>query len=343
MRTKSSFSRIGDGLFEFVRINFFLIALILVGCGGGVGGTGGGGGGDGSGGGGGVGGTGVVAMGAVSKTEPATLTVNGTAFQITADTKVLIDAQPAQVTDLQLGMVVEIDAYKDTTTAIIEAEVISYKNALTGPISTINPDCRSMVVLGQTVKVNTHTLPSLTHGLCDFGVGQIVEVSGYVIDPGTNSILATFIRAKAPSQHSNVSGIVAGLSIPQKIFLIGALTVDYAGATVEPVGATLAAGQRVEVKGIITGVDAITATEIEIHAQGLGGTSGTEIEVTGFVRNLNGSNFTVNGQAVNGGAATISGALSNGVAVHVHGKLDANDAVIATEIEVKEAELPESD
>ena len=309
-----------------------------MGCGGGVGGTGGGGGSDGGGGGGGVGGTGIVSMGTVRKTEPATITVNNTAYQITAATKVTIDGQGAPVTDLQPGMVVEVDAYKYTDTQITEAEIITYKNTLTGPISSISSNCNSMVVLGQAIEADAHTLPTLVNGLCDYSIGQIVEVSGYVSDTLLNAIRATFIRLKTASQQVNVSGNIASVSVPQKTFAIGALTIDYANAVFEPVNAVPEAGRFARVDGIATGADTVAATKVEMTPQGLGGTAGKEAEVTGFISDLSGTNFTVNGQAINASKAKISpttSALENGVKVEVHGKFNAQSVIDATEIEVK--------
>ncbi len=313
-------------------------ALILGGCGGGVGGTGGNGGGGDGGGNGGVGGTGVVSLGTVTKAEPTAITVNGTAYQVTAETQVSIDANNAAVTDLQPGMVVEVDAYKYLEPLVTEAEKITYKNSLTGPISKINADCGSMFVLGQLVEADSHTLPALTRGLCDFGIGQLVEISGFISDPVANSIRATFIRVKAPSEQISVSGSISSVSAPQKLFVIGALTIDYGGAIFEPLGAVPEAGKFVRVEGISTGLDTLTATEVEVTTTGLGGAAGTEAEVTGFISDLSGSTFSVNSQAVDASKAKVSPAtavLANGVKVEVHGKLNAKGVIDAIEIEVK--------
>ncbi len=315
-----------------------LIGSLLSGCGGGVGGTGGGGDGGGGSGGGGVGGTGIVSMGTVKKTEPATITVNNTAYQITAETKVTLDGKGAPVTDLQPGMVVEVDAYKYTDTQITEAEVITYKNTLTGPISSINGNCGSMVVLGQIIEADTHTLPTLVNGLCDYSIGEIVEVSGYVSDTVLNAIRATFIRIKAASQKVNMSGNIASVSAAQKTFVIGALTIDYANAEFEPSNAVPAVGRFARVSGIATGFDTVAATEVEMNPEGLGGNAGNEAEVTGFVSNLSGTTFTVNGQAINASKAKISpetATLANSVKVEVHGKLNTQSEIDASEIEVK--------
>jgi Domain of unknown function (DUF5666) len=277
-------------------------------------------------------------MGTVKKTEPATITVNNTAYQITAETKVSVDGQSAPVTDLEPGMVVKVDAYKYTDTQVTEAEIITYKNTLTGPISSINGNCGSMVVLGQTIEADTHTLPTLVNGLCDYSIGQIVEVSGYVSDTELNAIRATFIRLKAASQKINVSGNIASVSAPQKTFVIGALTIDYTNAVFEPANAVADVGRFARVEGIATGLDTVAATEVEMNPEGLGGTPGNEAEITGFVSNLSGTNFTVNGQAINGSHAKISpttATLANGVKVEVHGKFIAQSVIDAIEIEVK--------
>lgn len=314
-----------------------LTIILLAGCGGGVGGTGGGDAGGGTGGGG-AGGTGVVSQGTISKAEPASLTVNGTAYQITASTTVTVDAQPARVTDLQPGMFVEIGAYKYTESHLSEAKTITYKNTLTGPISSINANCASMIVLGQTVEADNNTLPALINGLCDYNPGQMVEVSGFISDPMANSVLATFIRLKSASQKINVSGAISNVLVEQKIFVVGALTIDYANAKIEPAGATPAIGQFAQVRGIATSPDTLSATEVEITTQGLGGAPGIEAEVSGFISNLSGKTFTINGQAIDSSHAKVSPAttlLANGLKVDVHGKLSVIGVIDATEIEVE--------
>ena len=334
-----------SGLARFFRLlpRFRLIAplltvLVLVGCGGGVGGTGGGGGGGGGGDGGGVGGTGVVSLGTVTTASPAAVIINGTSFQVTAETKVIIDSQSAQVADLQPGMVVEIDAYKYTVTQITEAEKIVYRNTATGPISTISPTCGSMVILGQTVEADAHTLPTLTRGLCDFSIGTIVEVSGFISDPVANSVLATFLRAKPPSERINVSGNIASVSLAQKRLVIGALTIDYASATFEPVGAIPQVGKFARAEGIASGSATMTATAVELFKTGLIGGGGTEAELTGFISNLSGLSFFINDQGIDASHAKISPttmSLANGIKVEVHGKLNATHIVEAIEIEIE--------
>ena len=285
-----------------------------------------------------MGGTGVVSLGTVTQAGPAAVTVNTTSFQVTANTKVTINAVPAQVTDLQPGMVVEVEAYKYPNTHVTEAEKISYKNILTGPISTISANCGSMIILGQTIEADSHTLPTLMRGLCDFSVGQLVEISGFVSNPVTNSVLATFIRLKGPSHNISVSGNIASVLPPQKSFTIGALTIDYSGAVLKPSGATPVVGKFAQVEGIATGPDTVTASEVEISSTGYVGVEGTEAEVSGFISNLSGFNFSVNGQAVNASAATISPAtasLADGAKVEVHGTFNGVGVIKATEIEIK--------
>lgn len=329
---------LGRSLSLFLLI---LVAQAIPGCGGGVGGTGGGGGGDGGGGGGGVGGTGIVAMGAVKSAGPTAVTVNNTAYQVTAKTKVTFGAQPVPVTDLQPGMVVEVGAYKYTDTQITEAETITYNDALTGPITSIAANCSSMIVLGQTVEVDSYTLPTLTNGLCDFTAGQVVEISGYISDVAANIIRASFIRLKSTLAPINVSGTIASVSIPQKTFVIGGITIDYASAVVEPIGTVPEGGRFVRVTGISTTSDTITATKIEFETHVTGGEAGREAEVTGFVSALSGFNFNVNGRAIDASRAKISPTntvLANGLKVEVHGKISAQSIIVATEIEVKPAE-----
>lgn len=307
------------------------------GTGGGAGGGGGGTGGGGNGGVGGVGGTGIVALGTVAGF--GSIVVNGSHYEVTPATKVAVDDNTAATaTDLKLGMVVEIAGRQNATTALRDADTITYRSNVIGPISQIALDCKSMTVMGQSVDADANTLPTLNNGLCDFNLGDIVEVSGFVTDAPKNVIRATLLQPKAAPALLRLSGQIDGLDEQQKSLLIGKLTVDFGGAELKPQGITLHKGDQVIVAGTLAAADRLTATSVTMVRVGLGVTAGTEAEVEGYVANLSGKTFTINGQPVDASTAVIEPAtaqLQGGIKVEVEGKVDNQGVLVAAKIEVK--------
>ncbi len=318
--------------------------IVLAGCGGGggvvasggVGGTGGGAGG-GAGGNGGVGGTGVVALGAISGF--GSVVVNGTHFDVTAQTQIKIDDEDtASAEDLELGMVVEIVAYQDTNTGVTKAQSITYQGNVTGPIGAIDSGCRSMTVLSQTVQIDAQTQPPLVNGVCDFAAGEVVEVSGLVSNASANSIRATLIRRKSAGAPLKLSGELSSLDAAQQTFEIGSLTVLYAGASIEPAGVVLAPGMQAEVSGSLTAPDRLAATSVKVVPMSSVPRAGTEAEIQGFLENLNGRTFTVNGQVIDATSASIepiNAQFAVGLKVEVEGKFDDRGVVVAKKVSVE--------
>jgi Domain of unknown function (DUF5666) len=304
---------------------------------GGVGGTGGGGG-QGTGGGGGVGGTGVVALGPLAKTQANQIAVNGTTFDTTTATQVRIDDATTTAAALEDGMLVLVAGHKDQPAQNFQAQTVTYRSNVRGPVESIAPNCASMVVLGQPVLVNANTKPALKQGTCDFTLGEILDVNGLVTDKQSNKVLATFVRRNAAPGAFEVAGTIASASPPNKTFVIGTLTVEYEEAEIIPQGSVPAAGSNVLVRGEAASPGTLKALKVEISNPNLGGSAGTEAHLDGFVSGLSGSKFNVSGQAVDASAAVLDShglSLANGRRVEIEGKFDAHGVVIATKVEIK--------
>ena len=319
---------------------FIMVTPLLSGCGGGGGGVAGGGGSvpvDGGGGNGGVGGAGVVAQGSISGF--GSVIVGGTEFETSGATKVIINENTnAATADLKLGMVVDIEAHKFATILRTEAETITYHNNVRGPIESIALNCTSMVVMGQMVQVDADVRPTLLHDACDLSVGANVEISGLVVDPPINVIRATLIDAVGVADKLQVSGLISKVDSVKKTFAIGALLVDYGGASVSPAGASVNSGASVIVTGAALSANRLTASLIMVTKSGFDAKAGTEAEVEGFIVDLAGKTFTVNGKSVDASTAVIepSGAtLGDGLRVEAEGKLDPLGVIIAAKVSVK--------
>ncbi len=320
------------------------LCCCLYGCGGGggaqlasggVGGTGGGGG-QGAGGGGGVGGTGVVALGTIARTESSKIVIGSIGFEITPTTAVLVDDNASTPAALRSGMLVLAEGYKDTATQTTQAEKVIYRSNVRGPVESISADCKSATVLGQPVAVRSTTEPPLARGACDLTIGELLDVSGPVSDAERNSIVASFIRRAATPTTLQVIGAIA--SADEHKLTVGGLTVDFENAQISPASARLVAGATVVVNGQLSGPQLLNAAEIELVEAGIPGAAGQEGHLKGYIDNLSGTSFTVNGQAVNAATAVLNPpglVFANGQRVEIEGRFDAQGILVASHIEAE--------
>lgn len=321
-----------------------LLCGLLPGCGGGgnsqiadggVGGTAGGGG-KGTGGGGGVGGTGVVALGTLAQAQAGQIVVNSTAFATTASTQVRIDDNTTTPAALRDGMFVLVEGYKDTATQETEAEKVVYRSNVRGPVESVSEDCKSAVVLGQPVSVTANTRPAFADGACDLTIGELVDVSGLVSDAPSNTIVASFIRRMATPSELQVMGAVA--SSREHEFTVGKLSVDYEHARLTPPAGVVTRESTVLVKGHSGDPGQLIATEVEIVTAGIAAAAGHEAHIEGYISNLSGTSFKVNGQSVDTASAVLdptSLVLANGLRVEIEGRLNGQGVLVATHLELK--------
>ncbi len=336
-----------------VTLTFFLCCLV-VGCGGGgfsggapsggpiadggVGGTGGNGG-AGTGGGGGVGGTGVVALGTIASASSEQIVVNMVAFDTTPATAVRIDDSDTTLAELRDGMLVLVEGYKDTATQKTEAEKITYRSNVRGPLESISADCKSAVVLGQPIMLTARTQPALAGGACELTLGELLDVSGLVIDAQRNTISASFVRRMATPAQFQVTGVAA--NVQDHELTLGTLKVDYEHAQINPAAGSITPGSTILVKGQASEPHTLRATAIDVLKAGVPAAPNIEAHLEGFIADLNGTSFKISGQLVNAGGAVRDPptlVLSNGIRVEVEGRFDAHGVVAATHIEAKSSE-----
>jgi hypothetical protein len=291
--------------------------------------------------GGGVGGTGI-SQGPI--TAFGSVFVNGVEFS-TKGTVINKNGSPSIQDDLRKGMVVTVQGTFDANGTKGTANQLDFNDNLEGPIQSIDNGTQSLVVMGQTVKVDSGTRYEVVTGFGDLQIGYVIEVSGLPQAGGT--ILATYIELMStsytPGEEIEVKGMISGLDPSAHSFLIGSLTVDYNGLTSDnlPRGG-LSDGIFVEVKSTagfdINGV--LIASKVESFNGGISGNEGSRLELEGFVTQfdpLNPNNFDVNGQPVSTTGATVyEGGISSDLAlnarVEVEGTLDANGVLIANKI-----------
>ncbi len=227
--------------------------------------------------------------------------VNGKKFE-TNDVEVIHDGQsercsisPTTHCGLKEGMTVTVTGSFNGDQR--SASTVSQKDAVEGLVQSVAADGLSLVVMGQTVLVDSTTLIDiniLNRNILNLVAGtDSVEVNGHIRPDGV--IQATFIEKKpAGSVTPEVRGFVAGHDAAANTFKIGGLNVVYDNNTIisdMPVpSGTNWNTLFVEVKGTVfnSGTSTLTATKVEPENQGLGNNR-DEFEVEGFVTELVGA------------------------------------------------------
>jgi hypothetical protein len=174
---------------------------------------------------------------------------------------------------VKLGMKVEVQADDNG-----RANTLKISPELFGKIAAGSRTADGFVVAGQTVKVSVvatqTTAVTVFEGvanLAGLADGDFVEVHG--ARDGSGNIVATRVERKDPSAAAaiRVTGTVSGFNSADKTFTVGGLIVKFDTATrMNPVGATIANGQRVAVWSDtpIAG-NQLTAKSLSVRASGL--------------------------------------------------------------------------
>ena len=283
--------------------------------------------------------TAVVSSGPITRF--GSVILNGIEFD-TTQAEIRVEDQSVREDELRIGMRVTVEGIRDSNSVARATRVVFRKN-VEGLIDRIDVVNNTLVVLGQTVLVDSLTLiedraQSSSIALSALAVGQFVEVSGLVDANGT--ILATRIERKtgfvAGVTEVEVRSTLSGLDTNARIFVLGALTVNFGTATV--VGA-LRNGVFVQVRGTQTAPgNSITATRVTVEDPTVGGAAGTKIEAEGFVTAFtSATDFRVNGQAVTTTAQTVfeNGTVTDlalNARLEVEGQLGTNGTLVAEKI-----------
>lgn len=257
---------------------------------------------------------------------------------------IMMDGEPATLSDLKVGMVVAIHGTVNQSSGVAEASQIRFMDDAEGPITALNRVTNRFQVLGRTVLfdeltvVDGATLDTLANG-------NMVQVSGQW--RSQERIQATHIERKANAYVNGmmmeVKGQISGLDPGTQHFNIGAQRCNYAGATLELGGATLADGMYVEVStnSPMSNGDMVL-DRIQLHDRDRDRdhtcTSDCDFELEGFVTSFTSTTeFEVDGQPVTTTASTtyVHGTvdtLAIDVRLAVDGTLDTNGVLVADRI-----------
>ena len=303
-------------------------AMLMAGCGGG------GGGGDGTP----PVATGSSATGAI--TGFGSIIVGGVRFDDSAASVHDDDGDSLNRGDLKLGMVVRIKGGKKTddgSSIRANADSIEVHSELQGPVDSKAADSKSIIVLGQTVKISATTFFEDGLSLATLAVGAVVEVHGFV-DPVSNNLTATRIESKPNAKVFKLQGTVSALNTAPavKTFKLGTLTISYLTAVV-PSSLTLANGSVVRVRLALTPLTG-TRTALKVQKFEIEKEDRNEAEVEGIITAFTSTAlFSVNGLQVNAGNIVVPAGVKLGARVEVEGSV-VNGVLVAKKVKLEDGE-----
>lgn len=306
-------------------------AMLLVACGGGGGGDG----------------AAAATTSTLAKTTTGTISgfgsviVNGVRFDDSSAIVVGDDDAASSNGELKLGMEVEIQSDKDSN----QASRIAYGSALLGPVNSVNTGTSTLVVLGQTVRVNSSTVfgTDLVGGLSAVKVGSVVNVHG-LFDASTGTTVATRVDVTPNAPVYRLRGLVSKLDTTAMTLNLGGQPVSYKALSATDAPQGLANGKVFRAKLDTTQVNgywvARRLKSAEPHEE-----NQHEADKSGFITEFtSATSFKVNGMTVDASKASFpdgKDSLKLGTRVEIQGTV-VNGVLVATKVEV-ESEQKERD
>ena len=275
--------------------------------------------------------------------------VNGVHYD-TSSASFLIDGTAGSGADLGLGDIVFVAGQLAPRATRGTAQQVVSNHVLQGEVQSVAADAASMVALGQTVRVDQHTVLGLglEAGITALAPGDLVSVSGFRNDAG--DVLATRIARQAGgTANFKTTGAVTSVDSSGQRLQINGLTVDYSAAQLLPADAAnaLAPGVFVEVKAAtFTDGQVFRATSVEITRQRFAGAADAGADVEGYITSLdsNGGTFHIDGLPIVATGATDGiGTLATGTRLQVKGALNTSGQVVAGQIRTFPFSIPPND
>lgn len=276
--------------------------------------------------------TGITASGVV--TALGSIVVNDVRYDV-AEAAVSINGLPATPVDLAPGQVTVVEGALDADGTTGTAARVLVEVQVAGPVSAVyrNPD--RLVILGQTIAVQSNTvIPERddTLPLGGLAVGNDVEVSGFADSSGV--LHARRISSRRIRTPLLLTGYIANLDANASTFTVNGQAVNYAGAGLTGFDAPFdGARVRISLQGLAAGT--LNADRIELLDPGLPGALGDLASVQGWITRFESqTDFDVDGHPVVGtqSSAGVSGDIGLDAFVSVTGTLLADGVVQATGI-----------
>ena len=291
----------------------WLVAALVIACGGGVG----------------TGGTGAFASGPI--TGFGSIIVEGIHFDDSIARIEDDDSSGRSRSDLRLGTMVEVQSgeIRDGAAAASQVRIVS---SLIGSVESVAAD--ALVVNGLTVRVNAGTVidDRFGGGITAIAVDRVVEVFGFV---SATEIVATRIEPKDGATTYKFRGMVSAMNTQARTFDIGSQHFIYPGS-VSGIN-ELRDGAFVRV---VIGLQPDAQGRWVVSAVGNTGQGNVDRDqakargvITSFASN---ASFAVGGTVVDASTAQIvGGPLAAGLRVEVEGRLQAG-VLIASSVEVED-------
>ncbi|MDB6088673.1 MAG: hypothetical protein JWN85_1457 [Gammaproteobacteria bacterium] len=262
--------------------------------------------------------------------------VNGIEYA-TSGAQIRMDDQPAFESQLQVGQIVTVNGNMDIGSLAGTATDVAFSGDVQGPIAQSDAASRTLLVLGQTVRVSDETIfgadiqPAAIESL---QAGMVVEVSAFATAAG--DLMASRIDLKPVSAGQQVKGRVQSLDPAARTFRINALTIDY--SDISPAG-SFADGITAAVQGSLSSSGMFHATRVQVSS-GAGGTANEKGQIEGLITTFHSeSDFELGDQRVVADAAThfvLHGqVLGPDTAVTVRGTFDGAGLLVARKVESK--------
>ncbi len=279
--------------------------------------------------------------------------INGVHYN-TDNATVLFDDVESTEANLQVGMLVTLHGEVNVANNNGVATTIKFERDIEGEVIDNNFFVdESLNIMGQTVFVNNETIfdskvVAIT-AMGEIAAGNFVEVSGF--SDGSGQIFATRLEVKAASREAETVEL-QGL-ITERVnstFTLGNLLVDATNAEFNNMNETdLQNGQRVKVKGDFDAQNnLLIAAEVKLRERTIAkkyndiDNRKEEVEMDGVVtRVIDAETLMVNGQIVLINANTelkdiIVADIAIGDRISLEGEVNANNDIIASEIEGKQ-------
>jgi len=206
--------------------------------------------------------------------------VNGVRFS-TDQAEFVIDGQLGTQADIEVGKVVSIIGILDANGASGTAYIVTYDDAVEGPLAAVDDQSGQIRILGQTVVVTADTNDAVG-ALDTMNVGETVEVSGF--RDAEQRIIATYIGASRAAASYSVRGTVTAVDPAAMTFAINDLVIDYAQAGIFEVADGLpSVGQELKVVGVVDSqTDRLVADQVVPATDGIDAGGGASFEIDGI-------------------------------------------------------------
>jgi hypothetical protein len=268
---------------------------------------------------------------------------------------ILVNGDPGTLSDLRVGMIVSIKGTIDDDTGAARASEIRFAADLVGPVTSVNRENGTFVMMGRTIVVDGLTVAD-GDSLDALAAGHVVQVSGQY--RSQDRIQATHMLRVANEYQAGmqmqVRGEIENLDVGNLRFRVGGQDCDYSGASLELGGADLQNGLFVEVTSTapMVGGDMIL-DRIQAHDRDRDRDqlcdSDCDFEVEGYVTAfVSATEFEVDGQAVTTTDTTVYvngtvDSLALDVKLAVDGTVDADGVLVAERIVFRLPSLVEID